>query len=54
MTPEAIKQLIDSINKAQQASGALAFSYKSIPQGAATSVWAAIVVIVFPLVFSSR
>jgi NAD(P)-dependent dehydrogenase (short-subunit alcohol dehydrogenase family) len=43
MTPEAIKQLIDSINKAQQASGAPAFSYKSIPQGAATSVWAAIV-----------
>jgi NAD(P)-dependent dehydrogenase (short-subunit alcohol dehydrogenase family) len=43
MTPEARKQLIDSINKAQQASGAPAFSYKSIPQGAATSVWAAIV-----------
>jgi NAD(P)-dependent dehydrogenase (short-subunit alcohol dehydrogenase family) len=43
MTPETIKQLIDSINKAQQASGAPAFSYKSIPQGAATSVWAAIV-----------
>jgi len=43
MTPEATKQLIDSINRAQQASGAPAFSYKSIPQGAATSVWAAIV-----------
>jgi NAD(P)-dependent dehydrogenase (short-subunit alcohol dehydrogenase family) len=43
MTPEATKQLIDSINKTQQASGAPAFSFKSIPQGAATSVWAAIV-----------
>jgi NAD(P)-dependent dehydrogenase (short-subunit alcohol dehydrogenase family) len=43
MTPETTKQMIDSINKAQQASGAPAFSYKSIPQGAATSVWAAIV-----------
>lgn len=43
MTPEATQQLIDTINKGQQASGAPLFNYKSIPQGAATSVWAAVV-----------
>ena len=43
MAPEATQQLIDTINKGQQASGAPPFTYKSIPQGAATSVWAAIV-----------
>ncbi len=43
MTQEATDQLIASINEAQLASGASAFTYKSIPQGAATSVWAAVV-----------
>ena len=43
MTPAVIQQLMDSINASQQASGAPAFSFKSIPQGAATSVWSGIV-----------
>jgi NAD(P)-dependent dehydrogenase (short-subunit alcohol dehydrogenase family) len=43
MTPEVIQQLMDSINASQQASGAPAFSWKTIPQGAATSVWSGIV-----------
>jgi NAD(P)-dependent dehydrogenase (short-subunit alcohol dehydrogenase family) len=42
MTPEAIQQLIDSINASQPA-GALPFKWKTIPQGAATSVWAGVV-----------
>jgi NAD(P)-dependent dehydrogenase (short-subunit alcohol dehydrogenase family) len=41
MSPEAMQQLVDSI-KASQPAGA-AFEFKSIPQGAATSVWAAVV-----------
>jgi NAD(P)-dependent dehydrogenase (short-subunit alcohol dehydrogenase family) len=40
MTPEVRERLISEIN-ANQPKGAAAFSYKSIPQGAATSVWAA-------------
>jgi len=43
LSPEAIKQLIDGINAANAASGAPAFSWKTIPQGAATSVWSGIV-----------
>jgi NAD(P)-dependent dehydrogenase (short-subunit alcohol dehydrogenase family) len=43
LSPEAIKQLVDSINAANLASGAPAFSWKTIPQGAATSVWSGIV-----------
>ena len=43
LSPEAIKQLIDGINAANSASGAPAFSWKTIPQGAATSVWSGIV-----------
>jgi NAD(P)-dependent dehydrogenase (short-subunit alcohol dehydrogenase family) len=43
LSPEAIKQLIDGINAANLASGAPAFSWKTIPQGAATSVWSGIV-----------
>ncbi|MGH7023231.1 MAG: SDR family NAD(P)-dependent oxidoreductase [Caulobacteraceae bacterium] len=43
MTPEVMQQLMDNINAAQQASGASAFTFKSIPQGAATPVWAAVV-----------
>ena len=40
LTREALDKLIAEIN-ARQPKGAAAFSYKSIPQGAATSVWAA-------------
>jgi NAD(P)-dependent dehydrogenase (short-subunit alcohol dehydrogenase family) len=42
MTPEVTEKLIAEIN-ANQAKGAAPFSWKSIPQGAATSVWAACV-----------
>jgi NAD(P)-dependent dehydrogenase (short-subunit alcohol dehydrogenase family) len=42
MTDEAREKLIANIN-ASQPKGAPPFSYKSIPQGAATSVWAACV-----------
>ena len=42
MTPEARTALIANIN-ASMPKGAPPFSYKSIPQGAATSVWAACV-----------
>src|SRR5580704_12403830 len=42
LTPEAMEKLIAQIN-ASQPKGAAPFSYKSIPQGAATSVWAACV-----------
>jgi NAD(P)-dependent dehydrogenase (short-subunit alcohol dehydrogenase family) len=42
LTPEVLEKLIGEIN-ASQPKGAPAFSYKSIPQGAATSVWAACV-----------
>ena len=43
MTPEVMQQLITSIDTASQSAGAPAFSWKTIPQGAATSVWAAVV-----------
>lgn len=42
MTPEAMQALIDSAN-ASSPEGAPAFQWKTIPQGAATSVWAAAV-----------
>jgi NAD(P)-dependent dehydrogenase (short-subunit alcohol dehydrogenase family) len=42
MTPEVTQRLIAEIN-ASQPKGAAPFSWKSIPQGAATSVWAACV-----------
>lgn len=42
MTPETIQALVDSINTSRPAD-APAFEWKTIPQGAATSVWAAIV-----------
>jgi hypothetical protein len=42
MTPEAVQQLIAAIN-ASQRPGAPAFAWKTIPQGAATSVWAGVV-----------
>ncbi|WP_442580416.1 SDR family NAD(P)-dependent oxidoreductase [Mesorhizobium sp. ASY16-5R] len=43
MTQAATEALIRSINEAQQAAGQPPFTYKTIPQGAATSVWAAVV-----------
>lgn len=42
MTPEAMQALVDSVN-ASSPEGAPAFQWKTIPQGAATSVWAAAV-----------
>ncbi len=42
MSPEVMQRLIADINASQPA-GAAAVSWKSIPQGAATSVWAACV-----------
>ena len=42
MTPEVIQTMIDSINAATPA-GAEAFEWKTVPQGAATSCWAAVV-----------
>jgi NAD(P)-dependent dehydrogenase (short-subunit alcohol dehydrogenase family) len=42
MTPEVRKNLMDTIN-ANQPAGARAIEYKTIPQGAATSVWAGVV-----------
>jgi NAD(P)-dependent dehydrogenase (short-subunit alcohol dehydrogenase family) len=42
LTPAMLEKLVAQIN-ASQPKGAAPFSYKSIPQGAATSVWAACV-----------
>jgi NAD(P)-dependent dehydrogenase (short-subunit alcohol dehydrogenase family) len=42
MTPEVIQRMIENINAARPG-GAAAFEWKTIPQGAATSVWAACV-----------
>lgn len=42
LTPDVLQKLIADIN-ASQPQGAAPFTYKSIPQGAATSVWAACV-----------
>ena len=43
MTPQVLRQLMDRISTATAASEAPAFAYKSIPQGAATSVWSGVV-----------
>ena len=46
MTPEVRQQLTDRlarINAANAAAGLPPFTYKTIPQGAATSVWAGVV-----------
>ena len=43
MQPGAIERMIEQINATSAAAGAPAFSWKTIPQGAATSVWAGIV-----------
>jgi NAD(P)-dependent dehydrogenase (short-subunit alcohol dehydrogenase family) len=40
LTREAMQALIDRINAANRASGEPEFRFKTIPQGAATSVWA--------------
>jgi hypothetical protein len=42
LTQDALDQLIASINASQPA-GTPAFKYKTVPQGAATSVWAGVV-----------
>jgi NAD(P)-dependent dehydrogenase (short-subunit alcohol dehydrogenase family) len=42
MTAEIGQQMIEQINAANAASGLPAFSWKTIPQGAATSVWSGI------------
>ena len=43
LTREAMQALIDRINAANRATGEPDFSFKTIPQGAATSVWAGVV-----------
>ncbi len=43
MTPEVIQEMIDNLNRGQAEGDAPAFEWKTIPQGAATSVWAGVV-----------
>ena len=43
MGEDALQQLVDQINQQLAAEGKATFQWKSIPQGAATSVWAGIV-----------
>jgi NAD(P)-dependent dehydrogenase (short-subunit alcohol dehydrogenase family) len=43
MTPELTESMIKSINEANKTSNLPAFKWKSIPQGAATSVWSGFV-----------
>ncbi len=43
MDPETTQRMIDRINSFATASGGVPFVYKTIPQGAATSVWAGVV-----------
>jgi len=43
LTPEAAQALIDRINAATRAAGEPPFRFKTIPQGAATTVWAGVV-----------
>ena len=43
LSPELMQQMTDNIMKATPVGGAPAFELKSIPQGAATSVWAGVV-----------
>lgn len=43
MTPEILQQMLKSIEDSNKEAKAPAFQWKTIPQGAATSVWAAIV-----------
>ena len=43
LKPEVIQAMIEQINAANAGGGAAAFEWKTIPQGAATSVWAGVV-----------
>jgi NAD(P)-dependent dehydrogenase (short-subunit alcohol dehydrogenase family) len=43
MQPEVLQQMLEQINAANAAAGKPAFNFKTIPQGAATSVWSGIV-----------
>jgi NAD(P)-dependent dehydrogenase (short-subunit alcohol dehydrogenase family) len=43
LTPEYLQTMIERMNAASLAEGGEAFSYKTIPQGAATTVWAGVV-----------
>jgi NAD(P)-dependent dehydrogenase (short-subunit alcohol dehydrogenase family) len=43
MAPGALQQMIDQINAARAAAGQPIFGWKTIPQGAATSVWSGVV-----------
>ncbi len=43
LDPEAIAKMVANINAAQAAQGKPPFQFKTIPQGAATSVWAGVV-----------
>jgi NAD(P)-dependent dehydrogenase (short-subunit alcohol dehydrogenase family) len=43
MTPGVMQAMVDSINAQNAAGGAPAFEWKTVPQGAATSCWAAVV-----------
>src|ERR1700712_926599 len=43
MTPETTQKMIDQINVGNSGSSQPAFQYKTVPQGAATSVWAGLV-----------
>jgi NAD(P)-dependent dehydrogenase (short-subunit alcohol dehydrogenase family) len=43
LPPDALQATIDRLNEEAAKSGTRGFAYKSIPQGAATSVWAALV-----------
>jgi len=43
MTPEVMQTLVDTINARAKADGEAEFRWKTIPQGAATSVWAGVV-----------
>ena len=45
MSPEIIQQLMDNIAATQAAAGAPQFEWKTIPQGAATTVWAGVVAV---------
>lgn len=43
MGPAVIQQMVDNLNAQAKAGGGEAFEWKTIPQGAATSVWAGVV-----------
>jgi NAD(P)-dependent dehydrogenase (short-subunit alcohol dehydrogenase family) len=43
MDPGSLEQMVDQINQQAAAAGKESFQFKSVPQGAATSVWAAVV-----------